>query len=445
MTILQRCATLWTEKNSFKTRVLRGSTWTVAGHAVNQFLRLGSNLILTRLLFPEAFGLMSLTQVFMTGLAMFSDIGIVPSIIQHPRGKETAFLNTAWTLQIIRGFFIWGVAMLLAGTIAAFYGEPLLEPLLYVVGFNAVIQGFNSTKLATANRKLVLGRLTLLELGSYIIGLIVMISSAWVTRSVWALVYGGLVGSFAKMLFSHLFLDGEANRCRWEREAFQALLKYGRWIFIGTALTFLAGQGERLLMGRLLDVNFLAFYTLAFTLNQLLPTTFQQIAGKVLFPSYAKLYREGNEKFYQFLKNVRLLNIGLSWIISLIFIWGGVELIGFLYDPRYASAGWILQIIAFGALVGCLSGSYSGVLMGLGKFRQSSLLLALQIIVKFTLMYAGYLFWGEKGLVIGTALTGLFIYPATAIYFSRLSLWQPEIDVPFIALAITMLSYFLIQ
>ena len=63
--------------------------------------------MLTRLLFPEAFGLMALIQTFMIGLAMFSDLGIGPAIIQSDRGEDPDFLNTAWVMQILRGICLW--------------------------------------------------------------------------------------------------------------------------------------------------------------------------------------------------------------------------------------------------------------------------------------------------------------------------------------------------
>ncbi|MFN3500356.1 MAG: oligosaccharide flippase family protein, partial [Pannonibacter indicus] len=75
---------------------MRGTAISLAGTGGQQLLRLASNLALTRLLFPEAFGLMALIQTFMVGLQMFSDIGIRPSIIQNKRGEEADFLNTAW-------------------------------------------------------------------------------------------------------------------------------------------------------------------------------------------------------------------------------------------------------------------------------------------------------------------------------------------------------------
>lgn len=85
---------------------MRGVAISLGTTVAQQLIRLGSNLILTRLLFPEAFGLMALVQTFMTGLAMFSDIGIGPSIIQNRRGEDPDFLNTAWTIQIGRGVML---------------------------------------------------------------------------------------------------------------------------------------------------------------------------------------------------------------------------------------------------------------------------------------------------------------------------------------------------
>ena len=70
----------------FMSRALRSSAFTVVGYGGQQVLRLASNLILTRLLFPEAFGMMVLVSVFMMGLNMFSDVGVTPAIMQSKRG-----------------------------------------------------------------------------------------------------------------------------------------------------------------------------------------------------------------------------------------------------------------------------------------------------------------------------------------------------------------------
>ncbi|WP_416670812.1 oligosaccharide flippase family protein [Egbenema bharatensis] len=81
--------------SNLKKITLTGAFWTLIGYGGSQVLRFGSNLLLTRLLFPEFFGLMGLVNVFIIGLALFSDVGIGVSIVQNKRGEEPAFANTA--------------------------------------------------------------------------------------------------------------------------------------------------------------------------------------------------------------------------------------------------------------------------------------------------------------------------------------------------------------
>jgi len=91
---------------SFVQRVMRGAAFTSGGFVLSQGMRFASNLILARLLFPEAFGLMAL----MTGLTMLSDTGVPQSIMQNKRGEDPDFLNTAWTLNLMRGVVLWLIA-----------------------------------------------------------------------------------------------------------------------------------------------------------------------------------------------------------------------------------------------------------------------------------------------------------------------------------------------
>ena len=128
-------------------KALRGGALTILGFGGSQALRFASNLILTRILFPEAFGLMALVYVFMQGLNNFSDVGITPAIMRSQRGDDPEFLNTAWTMQIIRGFTLWMVTFIIAWPAAQFFDAPLLAQILPAVGVTLFISGFNPTRL----------------------------------------------------------------------------------------------------------------------------------------------------------------------------------------------------------------------------------------------------------------------------------------------------------
>ena len=140
--------------DTLKAKAARSTVLTIVNFGGQNVIRLLSNLILTRILFPEAFGLMALVQVILAGLQLFSDIGLRDSVIQDKRGGEPDFLNTAWVISIIRGFLLWFATILLAAPMAAFYDAPLLAEILPVAGFAVVLQGFSSTRILLADRNL---------------------------------------------------------------------------------------------------------------------------------------------------------------------------------------------------------------------------------------------------------------------------------------------------
>ena len=422
-------------KQVWLSKIIKGSAWTTFGTGTSQVVRLGSNLILTRLLFPEAFGLMALVQVFMTGLEMFSDVGIHPSIIHSQRGEDSKFLNTAWTIQVIRGVCLWLIACLMAYPAAAFYREPMLMQLIPVVGLSSLISGFQSTKLATVNRKIELGRLTILDLGTYIIGVVVMVVGAFFYKSVWVLVVGGTVNALLKMILSHTYLPGERNFFQWDRDCYHEIHKFGRWIFLSTVITFFAIQGDRLVLGRIMDVRFLGIYGVALMMSRSLIEVIASISSKVLFPFYAEVSRESPDRFYRVLRKNRIIIISLLWSASLFFILFGQFLINIMYDQRYAEAGWILKVLSIGTLVDALYESYNYVLVAKGRTRDQAVLLFIKTVAQFAAILLGYYLGGERGAIIGMALSSWSLYLPNAFFFKRLSLWQPEIDLPILGVS----------
>jgi O-antigen/teichoic acid export membrane protein len=418
---------------TLRQRVLHSGSWTLAGYGVNLALRFGGNLILTRLLFPEAFGMMGIIQAVIFGVWMLTDVGIGPSIVQKDRGTEASFLNTAWTVQIIRGVLIWAGLCALAYPMSTFYNEPQLFAMIPVVGLSEIISSFNSTKLFTAQRNLEAARVTQIDVGSSALGLLCTIFLAWLQQSVWALVWGHMITASLKMLASHVALHGVRNRFAWDRDALDHLTGFGRWILLSSALTFLYVEGARLVIGAVLDMRQVALFTLANAMNLMFWQAVQQVAGNVLFPAYAEIYRENPNKLTATLYKARLALILPSWSLAVLFIFLGAQLMDILYDARYHGAGVMLTQLAAGSLAACVWGSYSGVLLAVGKASTMTKLTAIQIICQFGGMFVGYHFGGEEGLVIGIAAANWIVYPAHGYVMSRIGLWQPKLDLTVLA------------
>lgn len=426
-------------KPTLRQRVLLSGTWTLLGYGINQIVRLGGNLILTRLLFPEAFGVMAIIQSITYGAAMITDVGIGASIVRKEKENDAAFLNTAWTVQIVRGFAMWILFCLLAWPISTLYGEPLFILMLPLAGLDAIIGGFRSTKYHTAERNMDAARITQIEVASNVLGLLFTALLAWSLQSVWALLLGGMISTAMRTIASHIFLHGIKNKFAWDRHTLDHLRGFGRWIMFGSTLTFLSAEGSRLFLGAMLDMHQLALFTLASTMSLVIWQAMQQLAARIFFPAYTELFRLNPEKLLTVLKKTRLFIIIPSWGSAVLFIFFGSQLMNFLYDARYTQSGEMLIIIATGSLISCVWGSYSGVLLTLGKVATISALTAIQIALQFTLMYIGYQYGQATGLILGLAATNWILYPFYAYALWKNGVWQPKLDFIILLTSVTIL------
>lgn len=417
--------------NGLVERLARSIGWTAFGFLGMQALRLASNLILTRLLFPEAFGLMALVSVFMIGLAMFSDIGLGPSIMQNPRGDEPTFLNTAWTIQAIRGACLWLATCVLAGPVAAFYAEPQLAQLLPAAGLSLLIAGFNSTKLETANRHLVLGRVTALDIISQVAGLIVMIGLAWVMRSVWSLVIGIIVTAAVKLWLSHALLPGARNAFLMDRLAAGELVHFGKWIFLSTVLGFLIAQGDKIIFGKFLELGMFGVYNIGYFLASFPILLGSAVMTRVLIPLYRERPPAASQDNFAKISRARY---GLSASILLLLACMalvGPTLVNLLYDPRFAAAGAVVVVVSCAHIPYVIGMTYEHAALAAGDSRNVFAVMALKSATQLGLLLAGLAWGGLAGGLAGQALALAMMHPALIRLARRHKAWDPRHDIVF--------------
>lgn len=428
--------------SSVTSKAIRGSLWTIGGFGGGQVLRLGSNLILTRLLAPEAFGLMALINVFLIGLEMLSDIGVHAAIIHNKRGDDPEFLCTAWTIGVIRGVLLWGVACLVAWPAAVFYNEPRLMLMMPVSGLIVLITGFQTTAMAQHNRHMNLERLTILQLVAQAINLLVMVLMAWQMRSVWALVIGGVVGALVQVTLAHLLLPGIRHRFALNRHDVTEIVRFGKWLFFATAIGYLAGQAsDKLALGKLVDRETLGIYSMAFMLAQLPSSVVTVLIGRVLYPALAEASRQDCSRFGEKLRRARtaiwpplmLLILGLGFFGPLTF--------RLLWDPRYHAAGWMLQLMLAVVWLDGLNCSLNAALLARGDSFASAVQNTISLIIGIPGMMVGYAMFELPGLILGISVGRLCAHFALHLMLSSRSIpvWRQDFSLHLIMLVYAVL------
>ena len=421
--------------SSLDARFMRSSVFTLGGYAMAQVLRLASNLILTRLLFPEAFGMMALVSVIMQGLAMFSDVGVSPSIMQSKRGDDQKFLDTAWTIQVIRGVLLWITACLLAIPVASLYGEPLLAWILPCAGITLFITGFNPTRLDTANRHLLMGRLTGLDLAVQAVTIAITIGLAWYLESVWALVISGIISSLLVLITYNVFLPGQRNRFQWEPEAASELISFGKWIFLSTICGFLYMQGDKLLIGKFLTLEQFGIYNIGFFLASFPLLMGSMMTRKLLIPLYRERPPAESAENFRSLQKMRfLLTAGMMALTGGVSV-AGVVLIDVLYDPRYLMAGAVVVLIAAMQMPQILVLTYEQAALASGDSRRFFVLSVARAVLTLGCLYVGLRLGGLFGALVGQGVAGLAAYPFVVWLARHAKAWDPKHDAVYACVA----------
>lgn len=370
---------------------------------------------MTRLLFPEVYGLMTLVWAVLTGLQMFADTGIVASIIRDKRGDDPAFLNTAFTTNVIRGLVLWVISCLIAHPLASMYHQPALAQILPVTGLTALIHGFVSTAMFTRRRHMDFKRLAILDLSNEIVTFVVLVIWAYFSRNVWSMVAGAVIGQIFLVLASHVYLPGIRNKFRWDRSALVTFMSFGKWIYLSSMVYFLSTQSDRFLLGRYLDMIHLGVYGTATVLSGAILTVVLKINSDVLYPAYSRVVQEGTGRLRQVMLRTRLAtDAGMILPIAVIMILGS-RIVGILYDQRYHDAGWMLQILSVRLLLVATLSNGESCLVALGHPKYSFVLNACRAVAMFIAIPIGWWLWGIRGVIWAVALSE--VPPLVVIWF----------------------------
>ncbi len=329
---------------SLQRRILRSGFFVMISTGVVNLLTLVRQVALARLLFPEAFGVMSICAIVLRGVNVFTDMGLAPALIHRQGGFEEA-KDTAFTMSVLRGVALASVLFFIAPFIGDFYEEKGLGLFLRVISLALVLDGFRNINIVALQKQIDFKRISIVEQLVAVLSTIGIIALAWYFRSVWALVLGRVLTSAVHVASSYFVIPGKI-RFRFNRKLAGELFRYGKFITGMSIVLFLATEMDNAIVGKMLSMEMLGYYVVAFLLANLPVTYVSKAISKVMFPAYAEL--QGKT---QALQEAFRLEVGLTTAITVPAAFGlmilAPEIIGLVYGERWMPAVAPLQILAF--------------------------------------------------------------------------------------------------
>jgi O-antigen/teichoic acid export membrane protein len=409
------------DPGSLTRRAAEMALWRGGGHALSLALRLGSNLVMTRLLAPEAFGLIGLVFAIHTGLMMVTDVGLRPAVMRSAAGDDPDFLRTAWTVQIVQHGAVATLLVLGSGALlvlqrsealagSSVYADPALPGVLVVSCAMLLAQGAVSMNLALAERGMTVGRVVAIDLATQIVTAVAMIAAALVQPTIWALVIGGVIGSVMRLALTHLLLAGPRMGLRWRPDVVSEIWESGKWLIGASTLGFFAGQGDRLILAALLDARTFGLYAIATVWVSAARDGINAVMRSTSFATVSEVGRlrpDDLARIFGRLREAQDVLGGLAYVAVLV---GGPLLISLLYTEAYAAAGPMMSILAIQIPLARYN-MFTDILLRAGDTRSIARITLIVCVTMLTIPPAAFFAFGPTAAILAIGLNGFWSAP----------------------------------
>jgi lipopolysaccharide exporter len=394
---------------SFKLINIRGDLFATGFcFGLQTLIRLGSSLILTRIVRPDAYGVITIMMSIAFVIEMLSDINVSVFIIREPNAEESRYLNTAWTIRLGRALINSTTLFLLAPLIASsLYNAPVLAIPLRVFSISFTIGALQSMSFPLAIRRKQARYAMYSELAAAAMGTLFSVVYCYYSRDYWGMIYGILVSRLLTSAFSYLFYRNVRPRIAFDRTVAREVMRFARFNAPSSLLTLAMSQFDKVVFLRLFDLTLLGVYGLAANISGSIDGLISKISQSVLYPRCAHNFRSDPEtlglKYYT--ENVKLF---ISILLLPAAIGGAAHfIIAMLYPSRYAQAGAILQAFMLRATLLALGSPAEDLLIATGQYQvilHGNVFRALWMLIA---SLTGYYLFGFIGFTYGAALSAM--------------------------------------
>lgn len=430
-------------KSGLQSRTILAAFWSLIGSGGAGLIRFASNLVLTRLLFPEAFGLMATAMLIMTLVQIFSDTGVKTALIQHPEGDTPAFINTSFIIALVRSMLLFLILIISINPIANFYSQPELVSILWVMSIALLSEGFINPALPLLIKKLRIEKQVIYSIGTQFAGFLTTLALVFVLRSVLALVIGYVFTSIFRVIGSYLII-AYRPKFTWNREAGLALLHFGKYIIVNTMIGWAVLNLDRMVIGKVLGMEQLGFYNIALFIGIFVSDVLVQIFSQSYFPAVSTI-SENLSKVQMVFQRANSTIIALVAPFIMLLVLFSDEVISILYDPRYRIAGTVLFWISIRSLIQMISNIQSGTLLAMGKPIYITLSNGLGLVSMLYFLPVLTTEYGLAGSGVAVVLSSLTIGVSQSILLIRfIKLTSRSVLMPWAQLVSIMFSVYLV-
>ena len=406
-----------------KEKTIRGGFARILAQAANFSLRIGSLMILARLLDPKDFGLVGMVTAFTGVLNLFRDFGLSTATVQRVIVTEEQ-LSTLFWINIAFGAALAVVVVVLAPVIADFYHEPRLFWVAVVLATGFLFNAAGIQHSAVLQRYMRFTDLATINIVAVVVSSGVAIGMAKAGYGYWALVVMTVTFPLAStigMWLSAGWVPGLPRR----EIGVRSMMRFGGTITLNGVVVYIAYNFEKVLLGRYWGADAIGIYGRAYQLVNIPTDNLNGAVGEVAFSALSRIQDDPGKLRNYFLKGYSLV-LALTIPITLCSAIFAKDAIYVLLGEKWREAVPIFRLLAPTIMIFAMINPFSWLLFATGKVVRS---LKIALVIA-PLVIAGYVIglpYGPKGVALGySSAMALWLLPNVAwcVHGTAISFWD---------------------
>lgn len=390
----------------YKFKAISGFSWRQVFYVLNNLIAIGRVMILARILTPYDFGLFSITAIALGLSEAFTQTGINLTILQSDK-KVNYFIDTAWVIAILRGFFIALLMLVLAVVLPRFYFEPKLTYLILLASLVPLIKGFINPALVSFQKYLHFSKHTAFHLSRVIVETTIAIVVAIYLRNASAFIWGMIAGAIFEVTASFAVFKLKP-KFKFDKKIAKIIFHNAKGLTPMAALNYVHENVDNLIIGKILGATNLGFYQNAYSLAHKANFQLAQAANHGLFPIFAKIEKDRQRLKQAFFKSFLTMSLMMLGFSLLLIIWPDF-VVNLVLGTKWSSSIPILPILTLAGLIQGVSLLFYTLFLSQAKFKAINLHLVLTVVLLIIFTWVGAktggLVGASWGIVASRAIT----------------------------------------
>lgn len=329
-------------------QIAKGVTWLGALRLITHTIGFLKIAIIARILSPEQFGVFGIAALVMSLLELLTETGVNVFLIQE-KSDIKKYINTAWSISVARGVFIFILLVLASPLIAGFFEAPEATQIITYIALVPLVRGLVNPNIVRFRKELEFSREFVLRFVIYVFDAGVSILLALITHSPSSMVWGLVAGSVAEVVISHLFIKPRP-KVSFERVYARSIIGRGKWVTAGGVFDYLFTHGDDMVVGKLLGSYQLGLYQVAYKISTLPITEVADVFNKVAFPVFVKVSQDFDSLKRAYIKSTIVVT-ALVVPIGLIFFLFPSEILLIILGEKWVSAWEVLRVLSLFGVV----------------------------------------------------------------------------------------------